>query len=65
MEKKKSTIRRQSQRQRSEMRLSMSCTPSSWRRYVVAGAALCCSIQALAQKSRSAREGDDEPDPTE
>jgi hypothetical protein len=58
MGEKRSVNKRQSQRQRHEIRFNMSCTPTPWRRYVAAGAALCCSIQALAQKSNLLNKGD-------
>lgn len=57
----KTTRKQQKMRKRRmEMRTIVGCTPSSWRRYIIAGATICYSIQALAQKSEhDPTEGDD------
>lgn len=62
----KNTRKRQRmQNRRLEMRYVAGCTPTSWRRYIVAGATICYSIQALAHRSNNnPTEGDDSHDST-
>ncbi len=60
----KTTDRKRAQERRVELRFGMSCTPPSWRRFLIAGATVCYSIQTLAQKSHQQKKGEDEYDST-
>lgn len=58
---KKARDWQKTQKRKMEMRYVAGCTPPSWRRYIIAGATICYSIQALAQKSEHhPKEGDDD-----
>jgi hypothetical protein len=45
-------------------RTGISCTPPRWRRFLVAGAATCYCIQAMAQSAQQTQKGEDEHDST-
>jgi len=61
---RKTTDRTRAQKRRVELRFGMGSYPPSWRRFLIAGATVCCSIQALAQKSHQKNKGEDEHDST-
>ena len=54
---------RQRTRKQIELRFDMGRTPPPWRRFVIAGAAICHSIQVLAHTNPTSK-GEDEHDST-
>lgn len=58
----KTIDRKQAQKRRVELRFDMGCYPPSWRRFLVAGATVCHTIQVLAQESHQKKKGEDEHD---
>ena len=60
----KPTSRKREQRKRVELRFDMGCYPPSWRRFIIAGATVCHTIQALALTSQHLKKGEDEHDCT-
>lgn len=58
----KTTDRKQIRKQ-IELRFDMGRTPPPWRRFVIAGATICHSIQVLARANPSAK-GEDKHDST-
>jgi len=61
---RKATNRKRARKRRAELRFGMGGYPPSWRPFLIAGATVCCSIQALAQKSHQKEKGEDEHDST-
>ena len=58
----KTTNRKRVQKRRVELRFDMGCYPPSWRRFMIAGATVCHTIQVLAQVAQQPPKGEDEHD---
>jgi hypothetical protein len=56
------TNRKHQQRKRVELRFDVGCTPHPWRRFLIAGAAVCHSIQVLREQANTLNKGEDEHD---
>jgi len=54
--------RKHQQKKRVELRFDVGCTPHPWRRYLVASAIVCHSIQVLRERANTNYKGEDEHD---